>query len=39
MRRWQVYIKYKLSQPRGGLLFAGGVPGDVAAHCYTDGQV
>jgi aminopeptidase N len=32
-------IVYRLEKPRGGLLFAGGLPGDVAAHCYTDGQV
>jgi len=35
---WKVKIKFKLERPRGGLVFAGGVPGDVGAHMFTDGQ-
>jgi aminopeptidase N len=35
---WKVKIKFTLKRPKGGLVFAGGVPGDVACHMFTDGQ-
>jgi len=35
---WKVKIKFTLQRPKGGLVFAGGVAGDVAAHMFTDGQ-
>lgn len=35
---WKVKIKFSLIRPRGGLVFAGGVPGDFTAHLFTDGQ-
>jgi len=35
---WKVKIKFTLSRPKGGLVFGGGVPGEVAAHLFSDGQ-
>eukprot|EP00960_Hanusia_phi_P018362 541644-Hanusia_phi.AAC.3 len=36
---WKVDIKFSIKNPRGGVIFAGGLPGDVPSHCYTDGQI
>jgi transcription initiation factor TFIID subunit 2 len=35
---WKVKIKFTLRKPKGGLVFAGGLAGDVGAHLFTDGQ-
>ena len=38
---WSMYkvkVKFKLQRPQGGLVFAGGLPGDMGLHLFSDGQ-